>query len=382
MKKKYYIALYLLGIDSETLILIINTLNEIDLKQLFKGNQIEISYKYNLDLKKYISILSDVKLLDMKLKEAQIILDKNKELGIKTIVFNEKFYPIQLRSIKNPPAIIYIKGKNITKKDLKSICCIGTRNPTKQAIEAIDSIIRDLVKEEFTIISGLAYGTDYLAHKKCLELNGRTIAVLAHGLDMVYPSAHENLANEILKKGGTIISEYPVGTKVEKYRFVKRNRIVSGLSSGILMIEGKENSGTRHTVNYGVEQQKQIFCPIFNKYSEYNKLNSLLLKHNVALGIGPGEEYIKIINRLGFKVKYDRNNYRKLKEKQVKDILKNVNIQNVSLDKNCLEVSKTGFSIEKETYNKFKKILKENDLTIKDFFNYFINGMVKSFEEE
>lgn len=107
-----------------------------------------------------------------------------------------------------------------------------------------------MAKENFSIISGLALGIDAESHKACLNVGGRTIAILAHGLDMIYPRENIELSKSILNNGGTLISEYPVGTKPDKFRFVDRNRIVSGLSKGTIVFETKEKSGTMHTVDY------------------------------------------------------------------------------------------------------------------------------------
>lgn len=379
MKKKYYIALYLLGINNETLILIINNLNESDLKQLFNGNQIEISYKYNIDLNKYENILCDKKLLNKKLLQAEEILKKNKELNIKTITFNQKYYPHRLKEIEDPPAIIYIKGRNILKCDDKSIACIGTRNPTKYGINAINSIVTNLVKEKFTIISGLAYGVDYLSHRKCVELGGRTIAVVAHGLDIIYPKEHKSLENEIIKLGGTIISEYPVGTKVEKFRFVRRNRLVSALSHGVLMIEAKEKSGTRHTVDFAIKQNKKIFTPRYNRLSLESGLNKFIIDTKIGTSLNGTNDYVKILSLLNYKLINNKKLLNTIKSNKINSLL---NLKSCTFNLNDIKEfdGKTAFNINKSDYIKFKNILKENNINIKEFFNGVIHNIINNSE--
>lgn len=377
MKNKYYIALQLIGISNELLIDIMNNLSDNDLKELFNGNYLEIEFKYNIHINKYAEKFNNKDYLKDILNKTKIIIEKNKQLGIKTVVYTNKYYPNRLKEIKNPPAIIYIKGRNIIKDDNKSIACVGTRTPTSYGINAIKSIVTNLTKENFTIISGLADGVDGISHKTCLNSGGRTIAVLAHGLDMIYPKKHEELANEILEHGGTLISEYPVGTKVDKFRFVHRNRIVSGLSQGVLMIEAKEKSGTKHTINFAEEQNKIIFCPVFSKFSVTSGLNVELLNSNKAIPIHGNDEYIKILYKLGYKLKYDKKIINKLKSNSI-NLLINKSLNDFSVNINDFKQNncKIGFDVNKEDYAAFKKILKNNNITIREFFNAIINKVI------
>ncbi|WP_195926793.1 DNA-processing protein DprA [Sarcina ventriculi] len=367
MNKKYYIALQLMGLTNELIIEIMENVSIGDLKRLFGGDVLDIEFKYNIHFDKHIKMFESIDYLQKKIVYAENIIKKNNELEIKTILYINRYYPKRLKTIKNPPAIIYLRGKNITKLDDKSIACIGTRNPTNYGISAAQSIIGSLSREKFTIISGLAYGIDTIAHKVCLNNNARTIGVLAHGLDMIYPKENEDLANSILKNNGTLISEYPVGTKVDKFRFVNRNRIVSGLASGILMLEAKAKSGTMRTINFAKEQNKEIFCPSFNQFSLQSSLNLELLKNNKATPIYDDYGYVIILHKLGYKVKYDINIIKKIKSD---------NINNIITD------SKFGFNnsfdLDKETYTKFKDLLKQNNITCKEFFNSIINNIVSS----
>ncbi|WP_300902305.1 DNA-processing protein DprA [uncultured Clostridium sp.] len=370
MRNKYYIALQLIGISNECLIDIMKSLSDSELKELFCGNFMEIEFKYNIHITNNIKKFKDENYLNNILNKSENVLEKNKKFGIKTVIYTSKNYPEMLREIKNPPAIIYIKGRNILKGDNKSIACVGTRTPSSYGVNAINSIVTNLSKEKFTVVSGLAEGVDALSHKICLNNNGRTIAVLAHGLDIIYPKKHEGLANEILENGGTLISEYPVGTTVEKFRFVHRNRIISGLSKGILMIEAKEKSGTRHTINFAEEQNKKIFCPVFSKFNEMSGLNLELLNKNKAIPIYGNDDYLKIVYELGYIIKYDTRVKNKIKGSSINKLI-NQSLNNSSLD----------MELDKEIYIKFKEILKYNDITIKEFFNSIINKVVEENKE-
>jgi len=378
MNNKYYIALQLIGIDNECLINIMKNLSNSEVRELFNGNYMEIEFKYNIHIAKNMEKFDDKDYLENMLNKAEKVLEKNKELSIKTVLYTSKYYPERLRKIKNPPAIIYIKGRNILKEDNKSIACIGTRTPSNYGVNAVKSIITNLTKEKFTIISGLADGIDGISHRICLNNNGRTIAVLAHGLDMIYPKKHEGLANEILEHGGTLISEYPVGTKADKFRFVHRNRIVSGLSKGVLMIEAKEKSGTKHTVNFAEEQNKSIFCPVFNKFTEISGLNLELLNNNKAIPIHGDDDYVKIVYKLGYKVRYDTRMQNRIKSNSINKLInKSLNNININIDQFKVNDGSLGIKVNKEIYVNFKEILKDNDITVKEFFNSIINKVVE-----
>ncbi|WP_054198845.1 DNA-processing protein DprA [Clostridium baratii] len=383
MNNKYYIALQLMGINNNIIIEIMKCFNKNELKKLFEGDILELSFKYNIRIDKYIEKFNDKLYINKIIKRSEDVIRKNKELKIKTILYTSKQYPDRLKIIKDPPAIIYLKGRNILKHDLKSVACIGTRTPTTFGVNAIKSIVKNLVNEQFTIISGLAEGVDELVHKICLENNGRTIAVLAHGLDIIYPKKNEGLANHILEKGGTLLSEFPVGTKIEKFMFVNRNRIVSALSKGVVMIEAKQKSGTRHTVNFAIEQNKPIFCPVFTSFSIYSGLNLELIKEKKATTINGNDDYVKIISELGYKIKYDKKAICKIKKNSMNELLNNKIIFEEKDLLNEIDLDKFAtFKTEKDKYLKFKSILKDKDLTLKEFFNLIIDKVISENSKE
>ena len=210
----------------------------------------------------------------------EIIISKNekilnyhikymKENNIKIININEREYPQVLKEIYDPPISLYVKG-NIEKLNNKNIGIVGCRECTTYGKKSAEYFAYNLSKQNINIVSGLAKGIDSYAHLGSLN-TGNTIAVLGNGLDMIYPKENLELANEIIKRGGTIISEYPCGTKPDKMKFPARNRIISGISSGIIVIEAKEKSGTLITVDFALEQGRDVFVVPGN----INSINSV-----------------------------------------------------------------------------------------------------------
>lgn len=192
-----------------------------------------------------------------------------KENNIKIININEREYPQALKEIYDPPISLYVKG-NIEKLNNKNIGIVGCRECTTYGKKSAEYFAYNLSKQNINIVSGLAKGIDSYAHLGSLN-NGNTIAVLGNGLDIIYPKENLELANEIIKRGGTIISEYPCGTKPDKMKFPARNRIISGISSGIIVIEAKEKSGTLITVDFALEQGRDVFVVPGN----INSINSV-----------------------------------------------------------------------------------------------------------
>lgn len=181
-----------------------------------------------------------------------------KQNHIHIITIYDEEYPNKLRNIYDSPVTLYIKGnKDILNSN--SIAIVGCRNCSNYGKEVSMKLAYDLAKENITIISGMAKGIDSNAHMGCLHAKGKTIAVLGSGLDRIYPKENIALYNEIISNGGAIVSEYVVGTTATRMNFPARNRIISGLSDGIIVVEAKEKSGTLITVDFALEQGKDIF---------------------------------------------------------------------------------------------------------------------------
>lgn len=198
--------------------------------------------------------------------------EKIKKEKIKIITIKDQNYPKLLKEIYLPPPLLYVKGDLEKGLDL-TLGVVGTRKPTLYGKEVTAEIVRDLALAGITIVSGLAYGIDAEAHKETINLSKKTIAVLGSGIDQesIYPSNNRKLASEIIENGGAIITEYPVGTLPLKQHFPARNRIISGLSLGVLVVEAPKESGALITANYALEQNREVFAipgSVFNKNSE------------------------------------------------------------------------------------------------------------------
>lgn len=189
------------------------------------------------------------------------------ENEIKMVNICDKEYPEKLRNIYDPPVTLYVKG-NVNILNNNSIAIVGCRDCSSYGKEVSMKFAYDLAKENITIISGMAKGVDSYAHLGCLKANGKTIAVIGSGLDRIYPKENTGLYNEIVKKGGAIVSEYVIGTEATKMNFPARNRIISGLSDGIVVVEAKEKSGTLITVDFALDQGKDIYAVPGNILSE------------------------------------------------------------------------------------------------------------------
>lgn len=233
-------------------------------------------------------------LTDIKLKEKaieEILNDKNKSNlknylkyiennNIELIYFNSEKYPSKLRYIDNFPAFIYIRG-NIENLYGDNIAIVGSRDATYYGINVAKKISKDIADRNINIVSGLAIGIDKAAHLGALESKfGKTIAVIGTGISdrEIYPFQNKKVFERILESGGTIVSEFKLGTKPEKYNFPSRNRIISGLSEKIIVVEAKENSGSLITVDFGLEQGKDVFAVPGNINSENSKGTNNLIK--------------------------------------------------------------------------------------------------------
>lgn len=194
-------------------------------------------------------------------------MDQNQ---IKLISIHDKNYPQKLKNIYDKPIVLYIKGNEKILNEF-SMAIIGCRENTKYGETVAKQIASELASKNITTISGLARGIDSISQQETVNKKGKTIAVLGNGLDTIYPTENKKLAQSIIENGGAIISEYIIGTKIEKMNFPARNRIISGLSDGIIVVEAKKKSGTMITVDFALEQGKNVFAVpgnIINKNSE------------------------------------------------------------------------------------------------------------------
>jgi len=202
---------------------------------------------------------------------------------IKTVALNDKNYPKLLKEIKNPPEVLYYRGEILPEENCFAI--VGTRRYSPYGKQVALEMAGDLAETGLIIVSGLAPGIDTFAHTAAVERNKRTIAVLGTGLDekSIYPQSNLKLAQRILETGGCLISEYPSGTPGSQFSFPQRNRIISGLSLGVLVVEAKEKSGALITAEWARKQRRKVFAVPGPIHSSNSKGPHKLIKQGAKL---------------------------------------------------------------------------------------------------
>jgi DNA processing protein len=202
---------------------------------------------------------------------------------IKKISIEDGNYPKRLKEIKDPPKILYCLGE--VKSEENCFAIVGARKCTNYGKEIASRIASDLAEAGLTIVSGFAPGIDTMAHRAAIERRKRTIAVLGTGLDekSIYPKSNLKLIDKILENGGAIISEFEPGTHGTKYTFPQRNRIISGLSLGVLVVEARMQSGALITANYAKEQGRKVFAVPGSIFSQTSKGCHFLIKNGAKL---------------------------------------------------------------------------------------------------
>lgn len=204
--------------------------------------------------------------------EAEV--DRLAGVGATALTLDDAGYPPLLREVADPPPVLFVKG-SLTQADAWAIGVVGTRRATVYGREVTDLLASDLARNGITIVSGLARGIDAAAHAAAIKAGGRTIAVLGCGVDVVYPPENRKLAEQVVERGA-LISDYPIGTPPDALNFPPRNRIISGLSLGVVVVEADERSGALITTEFAAEQGRDVFAVpgnIFNRTSRgTNKL--------------------------------------------------------------------------------------------------------------
>ena len=192
---------------------------------------------------------------------------------INSVAFYEKEFPKKLLAINDPPLILFYKGNIAKLNTIDSIAVVGTREPDKNSYDIANRYSQIISENNFGVVSGLARGCDTAAHKGALEKNAYTVAVMPCSLDdeSIYPKENKSLLNDILKNDNCVISEYSLGTKIQQYQFIERDRLQSGLSNSILIIETTLKGGTMHTYKFALEQSKLIGC--CNFYDDINRFS-------------------------------------------------------------------------------------------------------------
>ena len=206
------------------------------------------------------------RILAEKLANWEKYTDLEKELliaeksGVKIVTQADENYPSALRELRDAPLCLYVRGELPVNIGERSIGIVGTRNISHYGTRMTRHLAESAAYANFTVISGLAYGVDACAHRSVLASGGKTISVLGGGLTRLQPQDHVPLAREIVEKGGAVISEFPLETSPTRHTFPMRNRIISGLSTGVLVVEAGLNSGSLITANFALEQNKTLFA--------------------------------------------------------------------------------------------------------------------------
>ena len=231
------------------------------------------------------------------------------DAGIAAITPGDERYPRRLQEIPDPPPLIYVKGE-LLERDEWSLAVVGTRRPTQYGVQVTRSLTSELAGSGLTIVSGLARGVDGIAHEITLDQGGRTVAVVASGLDHVYPPEHKRLAARILDSGGAILSEYPLGRRPDARFFPRRNRIIAGITLGTLVTEAGEKSGTWHTVTSALDQGREVFAVPGPITSEQSTGANNVIKRGLGklvtcaqdvldeLNLGPIERQAELVEQL------------------------------------------------------------------------------------
>jgi DNA processing protein len=214
--------------------------------------------------------------------------------GVKAYCWLDEEYPPRLKEVDDRPPVLYVRGELIP-DDEWAVAIVGTRRATPYGRQAAEHFAGDLSRHRITVVSGLARGIDAVAHRAALAAGGRTIGVLACGLDMVYPPEHAKLAQEIMKNG-CLVSDYPLGTQPRSEYFPRRNRILSAISLGVLVVEGDVDSGALITARLALDQNREVFAVPGSIYSPTYRGANKLIQDGEAKLVARAEDILEELN--------------------------------------------------------------------------------------
>lgn len=254
MNTKYWVAFSSIEqIDSKFIITLFNCFG--DIKYAFEAPDSELLKIESISRKKLEEFIKLRKAVDVE-ERYQAVLNR----GIKILTYEDSRYPYMLKNIDNPPAVIYYKGEIFDCNLEKTIAVVGSRRLSVNGRESLKKVMKGFYNTDLCVVSGLATGADTCAHNFALENGLKTIGVIAGGLDFVYPASNKALYEQIINGNGAVISEYYPTFEPIKFRFPQRNRVVSGLSFGTLVVEAALKSGALITANLTLEQGRELMC--------------------------------------------------------------------------------------------------------------------------
>ena len=222
--------------------------------------------------------------------EAELLLKS----GARAFTWHDDDYPAQLKEIYDLPPLIYVKG-NLTPDDERSVAVVGTRNPSHYGRQVAEQLVYDIASAGVTIVSGLARGVDGIAHRIALDAGQRTIAVLGSGVDIIYPREHTSLSERIAENGA-LISELTLGTRPDARNFPRRNRIMSGMTLGTLVIEAGARSGALITARQALEENREVFAVPGSIFSPNSEGTNRLIRESAAKLVTACEDVLEELN--------------------------------------------------------------------------------------
>ena len=241
-------------------------------------------------------LVQSLQQLDEPLHRAEIELQWDLENGVMPLCMNDENYPQRLRQCDDAPLMLFYKG-NINLNQRRVICVVGTRRNTVYGEDLIRRFMRDLRQlcPQLLVVSGLAYGVDIIAHRQALQNGYPTVGVLAHGVDYLYPARHKQTADEMVKKGG-LLTEFLTQTNADKVNFVRRNRIVAGISDAGVVVESAAHGGGLITASLARTYNREVFAFPGNVGSQYSEGCNNLIRDNVAGLISNADDFVKSMN--------------------------------------------------------------------------------------
>jgi DNA processing protein len=215
------------------------------------------------------------------------LMDRIAALGIEVLTWQDETYPARLMEVDQPPPVLYVRG-GLASEDEWAVAVVGTRRLTAYGRQAAEDIAAALARSGVTVVSGMARGVDGVAHQAAIKAGGRTLAVLGCGVDRIYPPEHRRLADEI-SAHGALMSDYPPGTEPDAANFPPRNRIISGLSKAVVVIEAGETSGALITASFAAEQGREVFALPGQIYAPQSKGTNRLIRDGARPLLDPQE---------------------------------------------------------------------------------------------
>jgi DNA processing protein len=270
----------------------VRSLGNVKIKNIISSNKnLDERYLFNYESLKRVEGINDViacNIIESKKnfskteREFEAVFNNSVKNGIKIISILDKEYPVNLKNIYDAPVILYCKG-NLTSNDAYSISVVGTRYPSEYGMDVCRKLVEELSQNMIPIVSGMARGIDSIAHKTSLTKNNQTYAVLGCGADVIYPPENKKIYGEIIENGA-VISEFEPGTGPDKVNFPRRNRIISGISVGTLIVETGIKGGSLITAEFALDQNKEVFAVPGNIHSKKSEgCNNLIKKGQAKL---------------------------------------------------------------------------------------------------